>query len=709
LTEKSSIYYRHSSVEQDKDAEKIPDFVEEILQGLPYPYAVLSRSGEVIAANAGFADMFDRAATALRGIPLPSLFARAALRRLRPVMEAALSGAPTSTEGMFSARTGRTIYAHVQCRPLTTRGDISGVLMEIRDLAEDGPIRTRLRLAEQAFLALANHALLIGTDGRIRDGLPSGSERFEERGLIERVQGKHLIDIFGADAFACHIEQPLARTFKGRTERVTLPRHLLHSLLWASAVEGGVHSGGLNMTGHELHGVLRPFRGELGTIEGVLLVLRHDDELPARAKELERLAMEDPLTGLANRRAFQKVLEDELIKARTGISGGISLLALDLDDFKSVNDRGGHAAGDAMLCQISDQLRDFVGDSGTVARLGGDEFAIVRYSADEDEASRLARQIVSSIETLHLDWNGTSFRIGCTVGVAVLDRQFIRTMNATAADVLHWADEACLTGKATGGGQVRQFRVGEKLVANRREDLGNIARVEQALAEDELRLFGLPVFDLGTGLPVMTEILLRVQGEENRLLRPGAMIASAERHGLMSSVDRWVLDAVLNRMSNDVDAVPVSLNLSGQSLADADFQSYVDTRLAENPRAAERICFELSEVAVARNMPAAARMIAVLKRHGCKIALDDFGGGWPTTAHLRRLQFDWLKIDGTITRSIVNDPVQHAVLRGIICVARELGVELIAEFVEDQDTVKALTELGVPLAQGYHLAEPAPW
>lgn len=711
MTEEASIYFSSDNARQELGAEGAPNFVEEILRNLPFPYAVVSAAGAIVAANAGFAVLFDRLPAGVAGLELSALFAKTAMRRLRPVIDAALAGAPTTTEGMFMARTGRTIYAHVQCRPLSGVPGASprGLLMEIRDLAEDGPIRTRLRMAEQAFLALADQAWLIGADGCVRDGLPSGSERFDVRGGIDRVQGRHLSDIFGATAFACQLEQPLARAFKGRSERVSLPRHALRALVWDAPGDTSLASTLPVPSEHDLQGVLRPFRGELGTIEGVLLVLRQEDDLPARARELERLAMEDPLTGLSNRRAFQKVLEDELIKARTGISDGISLLALDLDDFKTVNDRGGHAAGDAMLCQISDQLRDMVGDSGTVARLGGDEFAVVRYSADEDEAGRLARQIMLAIETLHLDWNGTSFRTGCTVGVAVMDRQFIRTMNATAADVLHWADDACLTGKATGGGQVRHFKVGENLLASRREDLGNVARVERALAEDELRLFALPVFDMASGAPVMTELLLRVQGEENRLLRPGAMIASAERHGLMTSVDRWVLDTVLDRLAVDPAEVPVSLNLSAQSLANSEFQAYLDSRLAERPHLAGRMCFELSEVSVARNLPAAARMVSLLKRHGCKVALDDFGGGWPTTAHLRRLELDWLKIDGTITRSIVSDPVQHAVLRGIICVAQELGIELIAEFVEDHDTVKALTELGITLGQGYHFAEPAPW
>ncbi|NBN80059.1 EAL domain-containing protein [Microvirga tunisiensis] len=677
------------------------------MRGLPFPYAVLSRAARVVAANAAFADLFDSPLDALAGRDLASLFSLRALRKLRPAMDAALAGTSATTEGMFTACSGRTLYAQVQCRSVPAAdGQPAGLLLEIRDLAEDGPIRTRLRLAEQAVTTLADHVLLIGPDGRIRDGLPSETERFEARGILERMLGRHLSEVFGEMTYVCQLEQPLKRVLAGRSERVSLPQQALLRLLRDEPPEGPFVPA---VPQQDLHGVMRPFRGEYGTIEGALLVLRQEDELPARARELERLAMEDPLTGLANRRAFQKVLEDELIKARAGISGGISLLALDLDDFKAVNDRAGHAAGDAMLCQISDQLRDLVADKGVVARLGGDEFAVVRFGADEDEAGRLAREIVGAVETLHFDWNGAHFRIGCSVGVAVLDRQFIRTMNATAADVLHWADEACLTGKATGGGQVRQFRMGEGLAAHRQEELGNVARVERALAEDELRLFALPVVDILTGKTVMTELLLRVQGDENRLMRPGAMIASAERHGLMSSVDRWVFDTALARLRDLGEPALISLNVSAQSLGDVEFLAHVDARLAETPALAGCLCFEIAEVSVARNMPAASRMVSMLKRHGCKVALDDFGGGWPSTAHLRRLDLDWLKIDGAIIRAIVSDPVQHAVLRGILCVARELKIDVIAEYVEDLDTAKALTELGVRLAQGFHYAEPAPW
>ncbi|WP_049792525.1 putative bifunctional diguanylate cyclase/phosphodiesterase [Polymorphum gilvum] len=678
-----------SSASDPEDPAGADARLDDLLRLLPQPFAFVSGTGVVLRANAGFAELFGLGLGCAAGRSLADLVGEAGLHRLRPVLEAARAGVPARTETWLAPPHAEPCFAEVACRPAGRAAGVEGAVVVLaHDLTEQAQVRARLRFAEQAFAALSGRAYLIGPDLRIRAGLCAGGAR--QRSQADEA-GAHVADLVGRAVFDNVLEAPLRKALAGRPAR-----------LYALVPDGDDGAGDA-----EIH--VGPFVGEDDAIEGALLVLRSDELACQRTRELERLAMEDPLTGLANRRAFQKSLEEELTKARTGISEGFALLAIDLDDFKALNDRGGHAAGDAMLCRIAAQLGALAAERGCVARLGGDEFAVLRYGADQDEANRLARSIVEALEAIRLEWDGALFRVGCSIGVAVLDRQFVRTMNATAKDVLHWADQACLTGKATGGGQVRQFQVGDPLLAARRDDLANVATVEQALADDRLTLFAMPVVDLATGTPVMDEILLRVRGEGERILRPGGMIASAERHGLMRRIDHWVIDGVLDRLTGEPGLGPVSVNLSAQTIGDPLFLETLQARLALNPRLAARLCFELAETAVARDTVAAATLVATLKDHGCRVAMDDFGGGWSTSAHLRQLQLDWLKIDGSIVRTIASDPVQHAVVKGIVCVARELGIDLIAEHVEDPDTADMLQDLGVAMGQGFLFGEPAPW
>jgi len=437
----------------------------------------------------------------------------------------------------------------------------------------------------------------------------------------------------------------------------------------------------------------------------VLVTLRHGVENPDRVREYQKAAMEDGLTGLANRRAFLEKLDQVLTPAPSGAA----LLFIDLDDFKKVNDFGGHEAGDEMLKLVARALETAAGRNALIARIGGDEFAILLQTGDEDEAVRLAERVVADLVALRLNRDGILFRIGCSIGVVAIDPGFISALDAKPDEVLRWADTACLKGKAEGGHRVAVHHLSDDDILARCTDLTNVFTVEDALANEDLALFFMPVVALDDDRPVMREILLRFKGGDNVPIHPKALLTSADRYGLMDRVDLWILNGVIDRLQKDPSLGPVAVNLSIQSIGNTTFLHHLKARLQDSPQTAALICFELDETHLARNLHLAAPFAAFAKDLGCQIAIDNFTGSWSVISELGMDQADWLKVDGSIVRDVVRDPVQRAILLGIVSVAQELGLRLIAEHIEGRATVNALQELGIKFGQGFVFSSPEPW
>lgn len=428
------------------------------------------------------------------------------------------------------------------------------------------------------------------------------------------------------------------------------------------------------------------------------------------SKKLAYQATHDALTGLANRR----VLESELSKANADLAsggGGFAFCLMDLDQFKVVNDTCGHSAGDALLIQVSKLIQDSVRPEDLVVRLGGDEFAVLLYKCDEDKGFQLADQIRQEIERSTFLWESDTFRVGVSIGLvtATAGSPFDDT-----TEILRQADTACFAAKDLGRNRVYCVSANDERIALNEGEMHWVARINSALERDEFLLYAqpiLPVSALDTG-PPRYEILLRLRDyTSSRLIAPGAFFSSVERYDLSVRVDRWVVRQLIRTLKAYVklfdDQRRFWVNLSGKSLGDEKFLEELEAviRDADLPRG--MLNFEVTETAVIRNIAQASETMVRLKAFDCQFALDDFGTGLSSFGYLKSLPVDFIKIDGSFVRNIVDDEVDRMFVKSIIEIARTMGIQTVAEFVEDDQILAVLRGLGVDYGQGYGLGWPA--
>jgi diguanylate cyclase (GGDEF)-like protein len=413
------------------------------------------------------------------------------------------------------------------------------------------------------------------------------------------------------------------------------------------------------------------------------------------------------LTGLVNRREFERRAELLLATIRKG-KDEHALCFIDLDQFKVVNDTCGHVAGDEMLRQLTSVLQSTVRQSDTLARLGGDEFGILMEHCSLAHAQRVAASIQKAIQDYQFLWEGHSFKVGVSIGLVAMTRA---TPNLT--ELMMDADAACYIAKEMGRNRIHVYHTKDSEVARRHGEMQWVARIHQALDSDRLVLHAQVIVPLDGGSDRHYELLLRMLDEDGRLVPPGAFLPAAERYNLVSKLDRWVIGRAFALLVSHPGFLRqvnfCSINLSGQSLAEIGFLDFVVAKLAEPGLDGEKICFEITETAAISNLNAATTFISTLKALGCRFALDDFGSGLSSFGYLKNLPVDYLKIDGMFVRDIIEDPIDHAMVKSINEIGQVMGMRTIAEFVENDVIVGMLTEIGVNYAQGYGVGEPRPF
>jgi diguanylate cyclase (GGDEF)-like protein/PAS domain S-box-containing protein len=421
-------------------------------------------------------------------------------------------------------------------------------------------------------------------------------------------------------------------------------------------------------------------------------------------EELVYQASHDALTGLHNRRAFERQLEAALAALRQGGEPRV-LLYIDLDQFKLVNDTCGHSAGDQLLREISGVMRNSVME-GFLARLGGDEFGLLLL-AELAEAKRRAEKLIDSIRTHVFVYQGQHFNIGASIGLVAFN-----DASQGMDELLIAADQACYAAKDKGRDRIEVYAPDDAYYQSQRAQFLSVAQIASALKEDRLVLYYQRIVPLQPGLGEHVEILLRMVGDHGRLIPPSVFIPAAERFNLMQQVDRWVIDRVCQALGqgecemckNTVFAV----NLSGVTVSADDLGDFVAscfTRYAIDPA---RICFEITETAAIGNLDRALAFISRVRSMGSTVALDDFGAGLSSFAYLRRLEVDYLKIDALFVKNLHTDARDYAVVRSIMEVARVHGIKTIAEYVHKPVIAEILKEMGVDYAQGYALHIPEP-
>ena len=424
----------------------------------------------------------------------------------------------------------------------------------------------------------------------------------------------------------------------------------------------------------------------------------------ALAAQLSYHASHDELTGLLNRREFSHRLE-RLVQPDSGMwpTNRHVLCFMDLDQFKVVNDTSGHVAGDEMLRQLADLLRSHVRETDLFARLGGDEFAIVMHGTGVEDAKRLLHTILETLADWRFEWGDRVFSIGASVGVVGIGPD-----SGSVDQILAAADTACYAAKDQGRNRCVVFNSADSDIARRRDEIDSVSRITQALDCGDFRLFAQPIVPIDNpGTTRHVEVLVRMlsPGGE-RLLSPGEFLPAAEQFGLANRLDLWVVEHALSALdrANGIDMC--AINLSGVSLGHPGFLDHTSALLDASSIDPARICFEITETAAITNVGHADRFISTLRARGCKFSLDDFGSGLASFAYLKNLDVDFLKIDGSFIRNILTDPVDRALVRSIIDIGKQMGKTIIAEWVESAEVHAVVTELGVDMAQGYHLGRP---
>jgi diguanylate cyclase (GGDEF)-like protein/PAS domain S-box-containing protein len=452
-----------------------------------------------------------------------------------------------------------------------------------------------------------------------------------------------------------------------------------------------------------------PLRFDGKEMLGLVVVMHDTSELRGLTRQMTYQASHDALTGLVNRREFERRLAEAIDSAQTGDSGH-ALCYLDLDRFKAVNDTCGHTAGDNMLREVAALIKEAVRDSDTAGRIGGDEFALLLVGCPLEKARQIADDVVHSVNEYRFVWKDKIFDIGVSIGLVEIGRD-----SGTIEDLMNSADSACYVAKKAGGLHVHVYSAREEANARHSGEIHWLQKLQGALRDNKFELYFQPIVHARAGGvrgPAL-EVFVRLESENGVPGAPPAeFIRAAERYRLMPHVDRWVVQAVFSALGRGGLKLPpgrsVAINVAGQTLADATFLEFVVECLDHTGADPADICFEVTESSVVANLDHAQRFIGVLHGMGCEFALDDFGSGLSSFSTLKTLPMDYLKIDGSFIKNLAGDSVNQAVVAAMIELSRSLNFRIVAEQVEDQQSLDTVTGMGIDFVQGFIVGRPQP-
>lgn len=453
-----------------------------------------------------------------------------------------------------------------------------------------------------------------------------------------------------------------------------------------------------------------PVRDVSGRTVGVVLVIQDESEKRRVGHRLSYEATHDALTGLINRREFER----RLARVATDVAGAGSehaLLCVDLDRFKVINDTCGHDAGDALLRLLGPLLSGLLRKRDTLARLGGDEFGVLLENCPLVEAERIAENLRNGVEAFRFEWSGQTFSIGASIGL----------IRVTAEDggveaVLRAADVACYTAKEGGGNRVHLERDGRDSADMSRARARRVTRLARAVDEGQFQLYAQSIIPLQPDLPARhrLEVLLRLPGEGGRVQAAADFLPQAGRYNLMPLIDRWVVRETIallgqwHREHPDAELPVCSINLSASALADDTLVPVLEQQLTRYGLPSETLCFEITESAALADFARTVRFLSAIRTTGCGMALEDFGSGVTSFTYLKALPVDFLKIGGHFVREVVKDPVYGSIVSAVDQIGRSMGIFTIAKQVGSARVLRKLKTLGVGYAQGHAVIPPVP-
>jgi|GEM_PF-4368015 len=572
------------------------------------------------------------------------------------------------------------------------RLDDGGCLQTMEDISEMKMVEFALRESEQRFKEFAETAadLFWETDETLKFSYLSG--RYEE------LTGDNPDSILGKD---------LRDSESVRSDGKTHHR-LNHAFENNSVFEDVVVCYGDSEENQRYFSFSgRPRLDENNNLIGYRGIARDITQARKLTDQLHYQARHDSLTQLMNRWEFNeqiaRVQKEVLIRNFPATLGFI-----DLDQFKIVNDTEGHPAGDQLLKELSAFLSSKLRSNDVLARLGGDEFGILLEGCDIQEGVKIVSKLMNTLRDFSFTYNQRVFGVSASVGLVEINDN-----NTSLEDLIRQVDIACYAAKDLGRNQIHVYDPSDYDVKKRSQEILHASGIQQAIAQDRFVLYGQPIARTHSTKDQFDhyEILLRMLDEQGNKLSPASFIPVAERYRLMADIDRWVIRHTLRALRGappEFDATQFTINLSGDSLSDSTLVDDIQTGIDKNQVAPERIIFEITETTVVASVERACEFIDRLTEFGCRFAIDDFGSGMSSFSYLKRFDAEFLKIDGSLIHEIATESDDRNMVAAINKMAHVLGMQTIAEFVENQEIVDVLSEIGVDMLQGYGIGKPAP-
>ena len=662
------------------------------------PEIVLIHNEKILLANAAAAELVGMDPLQLAGRDVADLVKPAYRALFRKTVAKRLAGedAPRKLEIQLISGTDAGLWVEAQTANIEYYGE-PAVLTVARDVSHRKSLELSLsrsrRQAQYTLESIAEGVITTDNDARI-DYMNLAAESLTGTNR-EDAAGRKVSELFTLvdDADRRPLGDPVERCLAMR-RRVNMGRRAV----MVSQDSEQEHSVELSAS---------PIRGPGNSITGTVVVFHDVSELRGLTRKMSYQATHDPLTGLINRREFERRLDEALNSAHADETAHI-LFYMDLDGFKAVNDSCGHQAGDNMLREIAALIRDKVRDSDYVGRLGGDEFGALLIGCPLDKARQIANDVCNAVADYRFVWKDKIFNVGISIGLVE-----VAPTSGTLQDVLGAADSACYVAKQEGRGRVHVYSARDEAIARERGDIEWLRRLQEALHESRFALAVQPILAMSGAADSgpAVEVLIRLPDAHRRAADTAEFLRTAERYQLMPQIDRWVVGATLTAIASGELKLPgnrsCAINLSGQTLADENFLGSVVEALDHSGVAPGVICFEVTERAILANIQQAQRFIEVLHGIGCTFSLDDFGSGLGSFAHLKHLPIDYVKIDGSYTRNLRSDEVNQEMVTAMIKLARKLEFRVVAEQVELQEDFDWLRDTGIDFVQGNFIEAPA--
>ncbi|SEF53076.1 EAL domain-containing protein [Nitrosomonas ureae] len=449
-----------------------------------------------------------------------------------------------------------------------------------------------------------------------------------------------------------------------------------------------------------------PIQDEQKHMIGAVITFRDVTEQRKLTLKLAYQAAHDSLTGLLNRKEFENRLSKILTSIRKNDMH--ALLYLDLDQFKIINDSCGHSAGDKLLRQVTALLHSKLRARDTLARLGGDEFGVILEHCPRDQALQVADTLRELVQNFRFQWRGKTFTIGVSIGLFPITHE-----NQGLEHALNAADSACYAAKEQGRNRVQIYQSVPHL-QDSVEMQQWLPRIQNALTEQRFQLYYQPIQLISpehTEQEQHGEILLRLQDENGQLIMPGAFLPAAGRHDQILLIDRWVVQRSLQLIkahaAHTTNAI-YTVNISGQALVSGDFLDFTVSSIKASQLDPACICFEISEQTALNDLQHVVRFVTTLKELGCRISIDDFSSNLSSFSYLKDIPLDYLKIDGRLIKNMLTDPINQAMVESIHHIGHIMRLKTIAVWVENDQTLQILENIGVDYVQGFWVAEPTP-